>query len=186
MRITRSSYHPYPDALSLFLANEGCALFAVNVFLQEYPSALSGLRDRDDLISDAMLVLWHCCERYDASKDVPLAAFALQSIRWKLFTKWKQSTLRTENGQKVRIRPSLCLSEPVAEGSQMTFADCVPAESGGGRWGSDGLSALLHRERIEKARVAWDAKAPWLRAKCPGMAAELEAVTGEYSEYSAS
>ena len=178
--MARCVSHPYPEALSLFSANEGCALLAVNVFLQEYPSALCGVRDKDDLVSDALLTLWHCCERYDAGKGVPLAAFAVKSIRWKLFTKWKQSTLRTENGREVRIPLPVSLCEPIGEGSKVTFADCFPAESGGGRWGSDGLTALLHRERVEKARAAWDAKAPWLRAKCPAMVAELQAVVGEY------
>jgi hypothetical protein len=126
-----------------------------------------------------MLVLWHCCQRFDPTKGVDLPVFAAKSIQLRLFDRWRQSTLRVENGRRVRLPAFVSLSEPMGEYGGATLVECLPSPSGGGRWGSDALATVLHRERLDEARRGWESKAPWLKAKCPGMAAELVAVLSD-------
>ena len=67
------------------------------------------------------------------------------------------------------------ISDPLAVGGATTFADVLPARSGGyGR--RDGLAALLQAERLEAARRKWEARPPSAKAGSPAFAAEVRAV----------
>lgn len=166
----------HEDALALYRANEGYAQLAVNRFLRDYPKTVSSVIDNEDLLSDACLVLWRCCEVYDVSRATRITTLAFKAIQNRLIDIWKQNNLRIENGEFVSIPHCISLSDPISEGGNVTISDSVPARSGGGNWGSDGLSAMLHVEQLKKARDIWDARDAYRRGRSPDMAAEMEAV----------
>jgi DNA-directed RNA polymerase specialized sigma24 family protein len=175
MNTLRSSTS-HADALALYQKNEGNIHIAVNRFLRQYPTIISGAYDRDDMISDARLVLWRCCMLYDSGRGARISTLIFDAIYRRLIDRWRKDAVRIENGKYVRVVSPVSLTEPVSEGSTITIEDNLANIQGGGRWGDNGPSVLLHKEMLKKAKAVWESREPSRRAKSPVLASEIFAV----------
>ena len=79
------------------------------------------------------------------------------------------------DGRFAQNPATVSLSEPVNDSGTVTFGDRLPARSAG-YGGIDGLSALLHWDRLDQARRAWESKPPSIKARSLKMTAEVQAV----------
>lgn len=171
----RPTVRSQAEALAFYNAHTALAVGVVNTFLSKYPGAVSPVRAKEDLLTDALLTLWRCCEVFDHRRGCQLSTLAYGVIFKRLLTGYRRSSCCHVNGQTVPIPASVSLSEPMNDEGTVTLGERLPARSGG-YGGMDGLSALLHRERFDQARRTWEAKPPSLRAKSAEMAAEVQAV----------